>query len=96
MRVPVIQSHNFDVFYEYHDGLTWIHCNVFRYNKSVKKELEMGMRLLMALRDTPLMCLHELDDIKHKKFIKMLGFKYQQTNLCHDGTIRDIYKKEVN
>jgi hypothetical protein len=48
------------------------------------------------LRDTPLMCLHELDDIKHKKFIKMLGFKYQQTNLCHDGTIRDIYIKEVN
>jgi len=95
MKVPVIESDNFNVYYEHHDGLTWIHCDVFLYNKSVREELLMGMRLLMTLRETPLMALHEHGDFKHKKFLKMLGFSYQQTNLCVDGQARDIYRKEV-
>jgi hypothetical protein len=96
MKVPVMQTRDFDVFYELHDGHTWIHCDVRRYNKSVRNELIVALKLLMAIRETALYAVHEIDDKKHQKFITKLGFKYLQSNLCTDGKQRDIYIKEVN
>lgn len=96
MKVPVVQTADFDIFFELHDGLTWIHCDVCRYNKTVRHELIVALKLLMTIRNTPLYAVHEIQDKKHQKFITKLGFKYLQTNLCTDGKQRDIYIKEVN
>ena len=94
MKTPVIETDDFTAYYDQHEDHTFLHCDVYRYNKSVKKELQQGLKLLLAIRKSPLFAIHELHDSKHLKFITMLGFKYLETRLCLDNCKRDIYVTE--
>ena len=91
MKVPVIEAENFTAYYDFHGNHTFLHCDVFKYNRSVRKELQQGLKLLVNIRQSPLFAIHEQNDSKHLKFITMLGFEYLTTTVCRDNTARDIY-----
>ena len=94
MKTPVIETNDFTAYYDQYEDHTFLHCDVYRYNKSVKTDLQQGLKLLLAIRKSPLFAIHELHDSKHLKFITMLGFKYLETRLCLDNCKRDIYVTE--
>jgi hypothetical protein len=96
MKTVVIETDDFTAYYDQHQEHTFLHCDVYRYNSSVKSDLQTGLKVLSALRQTPLFALHEIHDSKHLKFITMLGFKYLETRLCLDGCTRDIYITQEN
>lgn len=96
MKTVVIETDDFTAYYDQHQEHTFLHCDVYRYNKSVKSDLQTGLKVLLALRHSPLFAIHEIHDSKHLKFITMLGFKYLETRLCLDSCTRDIYIKQEN
>lgn len=91
MRARVIERDNYTVWFDQYEDQTFLHCKVYRYNKTVKFELINYLKFLLRLRKSPLYAIHERDDPKHLKFLTMLGFKYLETRICLDHLSRDIY-----
>ena len=91
MRARVIERGNYTVWFDQHNDYTILHCNVYRYNKTVKKELKNYLKFLLRIRQSPLYALSERGDNKHVKFLTMLGFIYLETKVCLDNKTRDIY-----
>jgi len=95
MKTPVIETDDFTAYYDQYEDHTFLHCDVYRYNKSVKIDLRDSLKLLLAIRKSPLYCIHECGDEKHQKFLSMLEFTHVETRKCKDNKIIDIYMKEV-
>jgi len=91
MKVPVIETPSFTISLEFDSGYTLIHCEVFVYNKTVKRELQHALNLLLSIRQTPLLAVHDQGDTKHLKFLTLLGFEFLTTTECLDDNQRDIY-----
>lgn len=91
MKTPVIETDDFIAYYEQYEEHTFLHCDVYRYNRTVKRDLNQGLKLLLLIRATPLFAIHDQEDIKHLKFLTMLGFDYLTTVSCQDKKLRDIY-----
>jgi len=91
IKTPVIETSSFTAYYEQYEEHTFLHCDVYRYNRTVKRDLKHGLKLLLLMRTTPLFAIHEQGDTKHLKFLTMLGFEYLTTTPCEDGKNRDIY-----
>ena len=91
MKTPVIETDDFIAYYEQYEEHTFLHCDVYRYNRTVKRDLNQGLKLLLLIRVTPLFAIHDQEDIKHLKFLTMLGFDYLTTVSCQDKKLRDIY-----
>ena len=82
IKVPVlVRPDVYTIFYEglsMPDGerLTFVHCDIFKWTKSIKKTLKDDFGSLCWMRGgKPLYCLR-VDD-KQEKFIRMFGFKFE-------------------
>ena len=95
MRARVIERDNYTVWFDQYEDQTFLHCEVYRYNKTVKFELKNYLQFLLRLRQSPLFAIHHLDDIKHKKFLLMLGFELLETRVTKTDEVIEIYHKEV-
>jgi len=94
LKAVVISNNFYTVFYEQYRNLTFIHMDmVDTYRPTIKSLMLADLRTLMDLRDTPLFALHNPDDNKHRKFLKLMGFNFLQTVDCHDKTQKEIYIK---
>lgn len=91
MNVPVIETPNFTMSLEYESEQTFIHCEVFVYNKTVKREIQSAVNLLLSIRQTPLLAIPNIGDAKLVKFLTLLGFEFLMTTECLDSKERDIY-----
>jgi hypothetical protein len=91
-KAVVIEHPHFTAYLEQSGDYTFLHCDVTRYNKAVKRDLLRGLHLLLSMRKSPLFALHEQGDTKHHKFLTMLGFEFlTATTDCPDEETRDIY-----
>lgn len=95
MRARVIERDNYTVWFDQYEDQTFLHCEVYRYNKTVKFELINYLKFLLRIRQSPLYAIHERDDPKHLKFLTMLGFKYLETRVTATNKVIEIYHKEV-
>jgi len=92
LKAVVISNHFYTVFYEQYLNLTFIHIDVnCSYTPTIKQLMLRDLRVLLELRDSPLFALHTASDLKHKKFLKLMGFQYLQKVECVDGNIREVY-----
>ena len=91
MKVPVIETQDFTIYLDQDSDHTFIHCDVRVYSGTVKRNLEHALQLLLSIRQTPLLALHDQGDSKHHKFLTLLGFEYLTETQCLDGTERGIY-----
>ena len=76
LKVPVVKRKHFTIMLEETTEGTFIHCDVTKYNASVRKELLDTFCDLGWLHGGPIYALHDFTDRKHEKFLKMFGFKY--------------------
>lgn len=85
-----MERDHYSVHYEPVESHTIIHCDVRKYNKTIKKHLLKDLDLLMSMRVSPLITVH-MDDDKHRKFLEMMGFELLTNGSCSDGKAHDIY-----
>ena len=90
MRTLVMEREHYTVHYEPVESHTVIHCDVHKYNKTIRKQLLKDLGLLMSMRKSPLIAVH-MDDEKHRKFLVMMGFELLINCECSDGKTHDIY-----
>lgn len=92
-KVPVVSTDRYTLYIEYFEGLNFIHCDVYKWNKTTKKELHKALDSLM--KQYKLICaLHDIDDNKHRKFLEMYQFRLYSTETCLDGECRQVWIKE--
>ena len=90
MRTLVMEREHYTVHYEPVESHTVIHCDIHKYNKTIRKQLLKDLDLLMSMRKSPLIAVH-MDDEKHRKFLVMMGFELLINGKCSDGKTHDIY-----
>ena len=72
---------------ERYNGSSFVHCDVFKWNKTTKASLAKDWETLCLLHNEPIYAYHEIGDKKHFKFLQTYGF-----TLCN--TIRGVNLKE--
>ena len=90
MRTVVMERTEYTVSFEASGDHTIIHCDVHKYNREIKKQLQADLTLLLSLRQSPLIAVH-MGSKKHFKFLKMMGFELLTHTECSDHIKRDIY-----
>ena len=96
MKVPVIEDDSFTLYIEEYNNLLFIHCDVFKWCKGIRKKMEVALEYLLAKYKQPLFAAQIDNDNKHRKFLKMYGFKYVGVIKDFEGDNRTIFIKGVN
>jgi len=89
LKIPVIIRPNYIVYIEDFQGSQFLHCDVFKWNKTVFKQLKQDWETLKELHGGPLYCLKEEDTTGYLKFIKSLGFKLLKPMISFSG--KEVY-----
>lgn len=77
LKVPVVRRWCYTLYLEEAACTgTFIHCEIHtKWSKLVKEMLSSGWHLLKTAHGGPIHALHDSSDKKHKKFLRMFGFK---------------------
>jgi hypothetical protein len=91
MKTPVINTDDYTVYLEHFYDNTFIHCDCHRWTKTVKQQLKADFDTLLKLHRKPIFALHDIPDIKHSKFIHMMGFEYLFDFPTDVGEIKQLF-----
>jgi hypothetical protein len=92
MKVPVLDTEDFVLYIEEVGDNSFIHCNLkTKWNKTIKKKLQLAFSLLTKEYGKELYALHTPEDRKHEKFLKMFDFSYLQSIKGNDDNDYDVY-----
>lgn len=94
MKIPVVIRKEYVWYLERYNGNTYAHCDVFRYNKTIKSSLLKDWETLCLLHSEPIYAMHTVGDKKQLKFFKMCGFVYQYKKIGSDLKEYAFYIKE--
>jgi hypothetical protein len=95
MKTPVVYNQHYVVYFDYFEGQTFIHCDCARWNKQVKTELQKDVDTLMSLHKKQILAIHDIEDNKHRKFLKLMKFEYHSDVVCTDGKTRQIFTRSL-
>lgn len=93
MKVPVVVRDDYTMFLEVFEGMLWFHTDVRSWTNEVKKDFIKDLNTLHNLVSIPLLAL--VDNIKLAKFVKIIGFKYEQPFKGRDNEIYQIYSRSI-
>jgi hypothetical protein len=91
MKTPVINTDDYTVYFEYVFDRTFIHCDCHRWSKTVKQQLKADFDKLVSIHRKPIFAVHDIDDIKHLKFISMMGFEYLFDFPLDSGEMKQLF-----
>jgi len=92
-RVPVVKRAGYTIFIEnYRNVANFLHCDVYKYSKSVRKQIGKDLDSLLELHNDSFYVLVELDNHKLKKFLQQYDFVLDHQPLCDDGIVREVYR----
>ena len=91
IKVPVITSDNYVVYFENYDGFTFVHCDCFGWSKTIKNSLKEDWEQLVKIHRRDIYALHEIDDHKHLKFLNLFGFVFHAVLPMKDGSEKHLY-----
>jgi hypothetical protein len=92
-KTPVVSRDEYTIFFEFYEGVNFIHCDVYHWNKTVRKQLEEDFSTLKTLYGKAIYALHEeFREDKHIKFLKTFGFKPFKSVYDENGSKLDIYR----
>lgn len=86
-KVPVCKTEDYVIKFEEHIKGTFVHCNVFKWNKTVKSRLSEDWKVIATKHGGPIYALHDVSDQKHEKFLKLFGF----TKLIELPDLKEIW-----
>jgi len=92
-KVAVANKPEYTIWLEnYKNIATFIHADVYKYNKTIRQEFGKDLDLLADLHNLPLYVLTHKDNKKLKKFMSIYGLVLDHTPLCDDGIEREVYR----
>lgn len=72
--------------------LIFAHCDVYKWNKEIKKELIYNFYLIFKAQSLPILVATDAEDVKLKKFAVMNGFiPYMDDVPIQDGKLKDMF-----
>jgi hypothetical protein len=95
MKTPVIYNTYYTVYFENYRGATFVHCDCAKWTKEIKKQLRQDFNKLLSIHRNDVYALHELNDAKHEKFLKVFGFSFLSEFIGVDGLARHIYVRRT-
>lgn len=72
---PIIQTPDYIIYEEILDGFVILHTDVFMWNKRVKEDFILNLNRITNHYGV-VYTYHFKDDLKHKKFLELIGGKY--------------------
>lgn len=75
LKVPVCRTEDYVIKFEEHIQGTFVHCDMFNWNKTVKSHFLEHWNTVAKAHGGPIYALHDFHDRKHQKFLGMCGFK---------------------
>ena len=94
MKTPVIRKPDYTVFYEWFEGYTFIHCDCYKWNKTVRNSLKEDWDKLISVHGEPVYAMHDIGDNKHLKFLSLMGFEYHTNFVGTDGQEHQVYVRK--
>lgn len=91
MKKPVIVKPEYIIYTENVNNLTFIHMDVFKWTKSVKKEFVKDWNDWARKQKQPIYAMPFIDDEKMHKWSLITGFKVVEFCKCLDGITRKLY-----
>ena len=85
MKVPVVTNFNYVMYFEFFEGNNVFHCDVNKWNKSIKKSLIDDFNTLCSIYRKNIFCFMQPNNTKLRKFANMLGFVKFQDFIGTDG-----------
>ena len=76
MKTPVVTNEHYVLYLENFNGNVFIHCDCFKWNKTIKKQLREDVDKIVNFIKQPILALHNIEDKKHFKFLTMMGFTF--------------------
>lgn len=93
MKTPIVNREHYIIYLEFFANLYWLHTDVFRWSKAIKKQYIKDLNTLQSLLDSPLYGM--VDNDKLGRFGKTIGFSYLQDLTGNDGNTYQIYKRSL-
>ena len=91
MKIPVVSKKDYILYLENLDGNVFIHCDCFKWNKTIKQSLKKDVDNIVAFIGKPILALHDSDDTKHLKFLNMMGFSFFNKIKVADSSIKELF-----
>ena len=91
MKIPVITTDYYIIYTEDVNGLLFVHMDVLKWTKSIKKEFSKDWNDWARKQKQPIYAMPFIDDEKMSKFVSMIGFKLIENHNCLDGITRKLY-----
>lgn len=92
MKTPVVLRDSYIIYLENYQGVSFIHCDCFVWNKTVKKDMLDSVDTLIKLHGNKIYAFHNKDDLKHRKFLKLMKFNFYSNIYCPtDGEVRQLF-----
>ena len=96
MKFPILIKKDYTVFIEYREILDkesiFVHCDVYKWTKTIKRNLTKDLYFLFIIQELPIYVVTEPEDIKHRRFIYMMGFvpTLKQVTFL-DGSSKELF-----
>lgn len=91
IKHPVIERDYYVVYVEHASGVRFIHMDVFKWSKTVKKAFTKDWNEWAGQQEDVLFAMPFIDDEKMRKWAVICGFEVAESHVCTDGIIRKLY-----
>lgn len=95
MKTPVVIRDDYVMYLEWFNSFLWFHTDVFKWNKTIKKEFTKDLNTLQSLLPLPLKAMVKEDQQKLAKFGETVGWYKEQQMILNDGSTAFMYSYKV-
>lgn len=79
-KVPVCRRLAYTIYLQNIEGTCWAHCDVKRWTARTARQLRADSDVIHAMQGREIYALNEpTGDIKHQKFMSLMGFRPHKT-----------------
>jgi RimJ/RimL family protein N-acetyltransferase len=91
LKIPAITTDDYIIYTENVNGLLFVHMDVFKWTKSIKKEFSKDWLDWARKQKQDIYAMPLIDNEKMVKWAVITGFKVLENHKCLDGISRKLY-----
>ena len=92
-KIPMITTEDYILYLEPTEFCLFIHCDVFKWNKTIKTKLKHDLNRMQSLVNEDLYAAYISE--KTIKFAKLFGFKHYTDFTDDEGEEVSMYRREL-
>lgn len=90
-KTPVCIKPEYVLYLEWFGGHSWFHTDVFKWNKTTKKQFVKDVTQVQSLLPLPILAFVEEEKTQVAKFAEKVGFVLKETIMSKEGQRAFIY-----